>query len=141
MDGKVQKPCVSSWHVGNTCWVKSRPRSFYFFFPLVGLQASGEVANTIFSFLGPRPGLWKTDHRKLIMKYSRTRRWHCVFSCFLMSGVRATWSHSEISLQSLSVCLSPSPILLSRSLPTCFLFIKRSKCWTVIFSFWTHKKS
>ena len=44
-----------------------------FFFPLVGLQASGEVESSVFSFLGPRPGLWKTDHRKLIMQYSGTR--------------------------------------------------------------------
>ena len=142
MVGKVQKPCVSCWCVGNTCWMTSRPRSFFFFFffsPLVGLQASGEVESSVFSFLGPRPGWWKTDHRKLTMKYSGTRRWHYVFSCFLTSGVWATWSHSEISLQK-SVCLSSSPILLWKSLPTCFLFLKRSKCWTVIFSFWTHTK-
>ena len=112
---------------------------FFFFSPLVELQASGEVESSVFSFLGPRPGWWKTDHRKLTMKYSGTRRWHYVFSCFLTSGVWATWSHSEISLQK-SVCLSSSPILLWKSLPTCFLFLKRSKCWTVIFSFWTHTK-
>lgn len=46
---------------------------YSFFFPLVGLQASGEVESSVFSFLGPKPGLWKTDHRKLIMKYSGTR--------------------------------------------------------------------
>lgn len=67
----------------------SRARAF-FSFSWAGLRANEEVKSSCISFLGPRPGLWKTEHRKLIMKYSGTRRWHRVYSHFLIPGARAT---------------------------------------------------
>lgn len=83
MDGESSEAtCEQLVHWKYLLSEESRPRAIFFFLSLVGLQASGEVESSVFSFLGPRPGLWKTDHRKLIMKYSGTRK--CPVS-FLMS--------------------------------------------------------